>query len=151
MAKAKVDMNAFNKSLNSLDKAFIERLDKIEKAFVKSMKDMEAEATSLAPVGRTGNLKNSIKWQEIGKLSYELRADVPYAAFVEFGTGKSKDGKDNVVVKKYDEYWQKIANPFRGLDPDRGKTIAQPFFYPTVNKNIAKLKNRIKTILSKNA
>lgn len=148
MAKGKIDMTAFNKSMNSIDKAFVERLDKIEKAFVKSMQDMEREATAAAPVGKIngGGLKNSINYKEVGKLSYELRADVPYAAFVEFGTGI-----DNVVVGKYDQYWQKIADPFRGVDPNRGQTIARPFFYPTVNKNIAKLKTRIKTILSKNA
>lgn len=146
MAKARVDMNAFNKSLNSLDKAFIERLDKIEKAFVKSMKDMEAEATAAAPVD-LGNLQRSIKWQEVGKLSYELRADVPYAAFVEFGTGP------HVIVSKYDKYWQDIALPFKSPNPSETnrKILPQPFFYPTVNKNISKLKNRIKTILSKNA
>jgi HK97 gp10 family phage protein len=148
VAKNKVDMSAFNKSMNSIDKAFIERLDKIEKAFVKSMQDMEREATAAAPVGKIngGRLKNSINYKEVGKLSYELRADVPYAAFVEFGTGL-----DNVVVGKYDEYWQKIADPFRGVDPNRGQTIARPFFYPTVTKNIVKLKNNIKNILSKNA
>ena len=144
MAKARVDMGAFNKSMNSLDKAFVERLDKIEKAFVKSMQTMESEASAAAPVD-TGKLKNSINWKEVAKLSYELRADAPYAAYVEFGTGP------NVVVDKYDEYWQKIAEPFKGLDPERGKTIARAFFYTTVNKNIPKLKNRIKTILSKNA
>lgn len=146
MAKAKVEMNAFNKSMNSLDKAFIERLDKIEKAFVKSMKDMEAEATAAAPVD-TSALKNSIKWKELGKLSYELRADVPYAAFVEFGTGPF------VIVGKYDSYWQDIALPFKSPNPspNNRKIQAQPFFYPTLNKNIAKLKTRIKSILSKNA
>ena len=146
MAKARVDMNAFNKSLNSLDKAFIERLYKIEKAFVKSMKDMEAEATAAAPVD-LGNLQRSIKWQEVGKLSYELRADVPYAAFVEFGTGP------HVIVSKYDKYWQDIALPFKSPNPSETnrKILPQPFFYPTVNKNISKLKNRIKTILIKNA
>jgi HK97 gp10 family phage protein len=148
VAKAKLDMSAFNKSMNTIEKAFVERLDKIEKAFKDSMIKMEQEATAAAPVGKIngGGLKNSINYKEVGKLSYELRADVPYAAFVEFGTGK-----ENVVVNKYDEYWQKIAHPFRGIDPNRGQTIARPFFYPTVNKNIAKLKTRIKTILSKNA
>ena len=144
MAKARVDMNAFNKSMNSLDKAFIERLDKIEKAFVKSLQDMEREATSIAPIGKTGNLRNSIEFAEIGRLSYELRANAPYAAYVEFGTGPN--------FSKYpgkDAYWQDIALQFKinGL----GRTLAKPFFYPTVNKNIAKLRDRIKTILSKNA
>jgi HK97 gp10 family phage protein len=148
VAKNKVNMSDFNKSMNSIEKSFIERLDKIEKAFVKSMQDMEKEATAAAPVGKVngGALKNSINYREVGKLSYELRADVPYAAFVEFGTGKK-----NVIVDKYDEFWQNIANPFRGVDPNRGKTIARPFFYPTVNKNIAKLKTKIVKILSDNA
>lgn len=145
MAKAKVDMNAFNKSLNSLDKAFVERLDKIEKAFIKSMQTMEAEATAAAPVD-TGRLKNSINWKEVGKLSYQLRADVPYAAYVEFGTGPN--------FGKYpgkDAFWQDIAEPFKGANQDIGKSEPRAFFYTTVNKNIPKLKNRIKTILSKNA
>lgn len=148
MANNKVNMSAFNKSMISIEKAFIERLDKIDKALVDTMQDMEREATAAAPVGKVngGRLKNSINYKKIGNLFYELRADVPYAAFVEFGTGKK-----NVVVNKYDEYWQKIANPFRGADPNRGQTIARPFFYPTVNKNIAELKRKIKSILSKNA
>ena len=145
MAKGKVDMAAFNKSMNSLDKAFVERLDKIEKAFKDSMKNMEAQAIAAAPKD-TGALKSSIKQVEIGKLSYQLRADVPYAAFVEFGTGPY------VIVNNYDSYWKDIALPFKSPNPGDNKKIqAQPFFYPTVNKNIAKLKTRIKTILSKNA
>lgn len=145
MAKGKLDMAAFNKSMNSLDKAFVERLDKIEKAFKDSMLKMEAEATAAAPVD-LGNLKASIKQVEVGKLSYQLRADVPYAAFVEFGTGSY------VIVNSYDSYWKDIALPFKSPNPGNNKKIqAQPYFYPTVNKNIAKLKTRIKTILSKNA
>ena len=146
MAKGKLDMAAFNKSMNSLDKAFVERLEKIEKAFVKSMETMEAEAIAAAPLGETGRLKASIKKVEVGKLSYQLRAEVPYAAFVEFGTGPY------VIVNNYDSYWKDIALPFKSPNPGDNKKIqAQPFFYPTVNKNIAKLKTRIKTILSKNA
>lgn len=145
MAKGKLDMAAFNKSMNSLDKAFVERLDKIEKAFKDSMKNMEAQAIAAAPKD-TGALKSSIKQVEVGKLSYQLRADVPYAAFVEFGTGPY------VIVNNYDSYWKDIALPFKSPNPGDNKKIqAQPYFYPTVNKNIAKLKTRIKTILSKNA
>jgi HK97 gp10 family phage protein len=143
VAKNKVDMSAFNKSMNSIEKAFIERLDKIENAFKDTMVKMEQEATAAAPVD-TGDLKSSIKWKEVGKLSYELRADTDYAAFVEFGTGKQ------TVIKNYDQFWESIGEKFWTKRPNEG-VRATPFFYPTVNKNIPKLKNKIKSILSKNA
>ena len=143
MAKGKIDMSAFNKSMNSIDKAFVERLNKIEKAFQDTMIKMEQEATAAAPVD-TGSLKSSINWKEVGKLSYELRADANYAAYVEFGTG------DQTVIKNYDEFWQSIGEKFWTRRPNDG-VKATPFFYPTVNKNIPKLKSKIKSILSKNA
>jgi HK97 gp10 family phage protein len=143
VAKGKIDMSAFNKSMNSIDKAFVERLDKIEKAFQDTMIKMEQEATAAAPVD-SGELKSSIKWKELGKLSYELRADTNYAAFVEFGTG------DASIIKNYDQFWQDIGYPFWTKRQNTG-IGPTPFFYPTVNKNIPKLKNKIKSILSKNA
>ena len=143
MAKNKVDMSAFNKSMNSIEKAFTQRLDKIENAFKDTMIKMEQEATAAAPVD-TGELKSSINWKEVGKLSYELRADTNYAAYVEFGTGKQ------TIIKNYDQFWQSIGEKFWTRRPNEG-IKATPFFYPTVNKNIAKLKTKIKSILSKNA
>jgi HK97 gp10 family phage protein len=143
VAKTRVDMSAFNKSINSIDKAFIERLDKIEKAFKDTMVKMEQDATAAAPVD-TGELKSSINWKEVGKLSYELRADANYAAYVEFGTG------EKTIIKNYDQFWQSIGEPFWTRRENKG-IKATPFFYPTVTKNIPKLKNKIAKILSKNA
>jgi HK97 gp10 family phage protein len=145
VAKGKIDMSAFNKSMNSIDKAFVERLDKIEKAFQSTMKTMESEALAAAPV-EDGRLYSSINYKEVGKLSYELRADAPYAAYVEFGTG---DYYTRDYPGRNDEYFSVIASKF--IKTKEGKTPANPFFYPTVNKNIPKLKNKIKSILSKNA
>jgi HK97 gp10 family phage protein len=143
VAKGKINMNAFNKSMNTIEKAFVERLDKIEIEFKSAMKDMESEAITAAP-SDTGNLKSSIKSVEVGRLSYELRADANYAAYVEFGTGYQ------TVIKNYDEFWQSIGEKFWTRRPNDG-VKATPFFYPTVNKNVPKLKKRIKSILSKNA
>jgi HK97 gp10 family phage protein len=145
VAKNKVDMSAFNKSMNSIEKAFIERLDKIEKAFKDTMKTMQSEALAAAPVD-DGRLYSSIKTKEVSKLSYELRADAPYAAYVEFGTGKYYKSD---YPGRNDEYFSGIASKFKKTGT--GTTPSNPFFYPTVTKNIPKLKNKIKSILSKNA
>ena len=145
MAKGKLDMIAFNTSMNTIEKAFVERLDKIEKAFQSTMRTMESEALAAAPV-EDGRLYSSINYKEVGKLSYELRADAPYAAYVEFGTG---DYYTRDYPGRNDEYFSGIASKF--IKTKEGKTPANPFFYPTVNKNIPKLKNKIKSILSKNA
>jgi uncharacterized protein (DUF1501 family) len=59
------------------------------------------------------------------------------------------DGLNCVVPFRNDEYFNGIASKF--IKTKEGKTPANPFFYPTVNKNIPKLKNKIKSILSKNA
>lgn len=156
MAKAKVNINQFNSVLNSIDKAYISRLDKIEKQFKKSMQKIANNAKADAPIGllrsypdgpqgpHPGQLADSIDWKEVGKLSYQLEADVPYAAYVEFGTGpnfKNYPGKD--------AYWQEIAKNYRVNG--KGWTPAQPFFYPNVNKELPKLITRIGKILSQNA
>jgi hypothetical protein len=156
MAKAKVNINQLNSVLNSIDKAYITRLDKIEKQFKKSIDKMANDAKRDAPIGvlnsypdgppgkHPGRLADSIYWDEVGKLSYQLRADAPYAAYVEFGTGpnfKNYPGKD--------AYWQNIAKDFK--INGKGWTISQPFFYPNVNKELPKLITRIGKILSQNA
>ena len=138
-----VNMNAFNKSIKGIDKLLNEKLVEIEEEFKKTMETMKIEAVSAAPSNTTA-LKNSISWSETSKLTYQLKADVPYAAYVEFGTGRQ------TIVKNYDNYWKDIAIDFWTRKPNEGLP-PQPFFYPTVNKNIAKLKTKIKSILSKNA
>ena len=156
MAKAKVNISQLNSVLNSIDKAYVTRISKIEQQFKKSMQKIANNAKADAPIGllrsypdgpqgpHPGQLADSIDWKEVGKLSYQLEADVPYAAYVEFGTGpnfKNYPGKD--------AYWQEIAKDYRVNG--KGWTPAQPFFYPNVNKELPKLITRIGKILSQNA
>ena len=148
MAKAKININQLNSVLNSIDKAYITRIEKIEIQFKKSIDKMASDAKQDAPIGvlgpTPGRLADSINWDEVGKLSYQLRADAPYAAYVEFGTGKyfsNYPGKD--------AYWQDIASKYKVNG--KGRTPSQPFFYPNVNKELTKLITRIGKILSQNA
>jgi HK97 gp10 family phage protein len=141
--KLEIRASDFKKFEDNINGTIAKKLSEVEVAAKNTMKTMEDEAVAAAPF-KTGALKNSISFSEIGKLTYELRADVPYAAYVEFGTGKYyKDypGKST--------FWRKKAREF--YVDGSGKTDTQPFFYPTINKNIEKLRQTIAKILSKNA
>ena len=151
MARKAYSIRGINASFKQLDDAFIQRIDKIEKEFRKSMSKIAQNAKRDAPIDvlgpHPGQLADSISWDEPGKLSYELRADVPYAAFVEFGTGKY--ARKELSTREGGQYWRDIASPFQG-DKD-GNMKAQPFFYNNIRKELPKLMERIGKILSKNA
>ena len=151
MAKKAYSIRGFNDSFKQLDDAFIQRIDKIEKEFRKSMSKIAQDAKRDAPIGvlgpTPGRLADSISWDEPGKLSYQLRADVPYAAYVEFGTGKY--ARQQLSIREGGQYWRDIATPFKGKKD--GNMKAQPFFYNNIRKELPKLKERIAKILSKNA
>jgi len=146
MANAKVNMAEFNKSFSNLDKVFIQSIEKIETEFKKSLDNITTNAAVDTPV-KTGALRASINWKEVNKLSYELRAEVPYAAYVEFGTGTF--AKNELNSREFNDYWKEIAIKYKGKTD--GFLPAHPYFYPNVRKEIPKLKERIVKILSKNA
>ncbi len=152
MARNAYSIRGLNASFKQLDDAFIQRIDKIEKEFRKSMSKIAQNAKRDAPIGvlgpTPGRLADSISWDELGKLSYELRADVPYAAYVEFGTGDY--AAKELARREGGQYWRDVAEPFWTRKPNDG-VKATPFFYPNVNKEIPKLRERIAKILSKNA
>ena len=129
---------------NRLDKAIYSRFEKVSAAMSESMKNITENAIADAPID-TGDLKKSIKFEPINPLLFNLRADVPYAAYVEFGTGRY--AKETLGTKT--RFWKEVAYPFRGKTP--GRMPAQPFFYPNVRREIPKLVKRIGKILSQNA
>ena len=150
MAKA-LNIRGLNNSLKQLDDIYIQRLEKIEKEFRKSMSKIAQDAKRDAPIGVLGKtpgaLADSISWDEVSVLSYQLRADVPYAAYVEFGTGPYARKQLNSLEDA--DYFKAIAINFKGQKD--GNMKAQPFFYPNIRKEIPKLVERISKILSKNA
>jgi HK97 gp10 family phage protein len=88
-------------------------------------REIEKGAKRRAPVNRLkhgGRLRQSIEAVEVKPLDWKIIAWVPYAAFMEFGTG-SQNVKVPAELKE-------IANDFRGADPNRGNIKPHPFLYP---------------------
>lgn len=58
---------------------------KIDEEIVKTVVEINAEQVSLAPVDR-GPIRQNLTWQHTGPQQYKIICNVPYAAYVEFGT-----------------------------------------------------------------
>lgn len=96
----------------------------IHKATIK----VQGDAKGLAPVGETGDLRNSIKAQvteERGKVIGEISTNLEYAPYVEFGTGQR--GQASPAPPKYDGELD-YRKDWKGMP-------AQPFMYPAVAQN----------------
>ena len=99
---------------------------------------IQSDAKRLAPVDM-GYLRNSIVLDgERGGLTYDVAAKMPYAAYVEFGTG----GKVSIPLG-YDEY----AAQFKGNRKVAGMR-AQPFLIPSFQMEIPILFTRLKQLLN---
>ena len=99
---------------------------------------IQSDAKRLAPVDM-GYLRNSIVLDgERGGLTYDVAAKMPYAAYVEFGTG----GKVSIPIG-YEEY----AAQFKGTRKVAGMR-SQPYLIPSFEMEIPKLFLRLKTLLN---
>lgn len=84
MAVQKVDVRRVERRLERAKEAIeIAAVDQL----IQSANNVVALAKSLAPVGETGDLQRSIRW-EWGTKEHEvvIGTNVPYAPYVEFGT-----------------------------------------------------------------
>lgn len=96
----------------------------IHKATIK----VQGDAKGLAPVGDTGDLRNSIKAQvteERGKIIGEVSTNLEYAPYVEFGTGQR--GQASPAPPKYDGELS-YRQDWKGMP-------AQPFMHPAAEQN----------------
>ena len=135
-----------------MGKSFKIRIDNSDKVIKKlnTLNDIEAEdiikkatefchgqAKEMCPVD-TGNLKESIhvKFKQNGKKSVgKVYTNVEYAAFVEFGTGKTGEGSYEYEDKLQDKLTYKQKPWKTGFGWTNGQ-IAQPYMYPALNKSI---------------
>jgi len=102
---------------------------------------MERSAKRLAPVGKgTGRLRSSITASRVEFLTWELVAQVDYAAYVEFGTG----GKEFVKIPPGLESY---AANFKGKGIRKVNLPARPYFFPSVFAYNIEIAKGIKDIL----
>ena len=106
-------IEGINKALNNYDKILTKDLsNEINASALK----IQSDAKKLAPVDM-GYLRNSIVLDgQSGSLTYDVAAKMPYAPYIEFGTG----GKVSIPVG-YEEY----AAQFKGHRKTAGMR-AQP-------------------------
>ena len=88
--------------------------------------EIETKAKELAPVNKEahgGNLKLSIRSEkQTTDLHYKITAYMPYAAYMEFGTGAK-----NVKIPRG---FNKMAGQFKGAGIKEGNINPKPFMYP---------------------
>jgi|LakMenEpi03Aug12_release.lakeMendotaPanAssembly.Ray.scaffolds.fasta_scaffold1436843_1 HK97 gp10 family phage protein len=142
MADGKLHLNPilFNKYIKNLEKRIGNKIEQADAEFEAGMTDMERIAKQKAPADK-GYLRASIKAVKEKPLTYILRANTRYAAYVEFGTGKYAKS----YVQGLEEYWKKLASKY--YKNGKGKTDRQPFFYPTVMETLPTIYRRIKEVL----
>jgi len=104
---------------------------------------MASEAKNRVKVN-TGRLKNSISASKLKDFTYELVAQVNYAAYVEFGTG-------NLFVQLPEAYWNDLAEQFKARPRKRLVNLPpRPYLRPSVNRITPIMLQDIEQILDKN-
>ena len=126
-------------SLQGAIKKLDEKLTKeVSNEINASSLKIQSDAKKLVPVDM-GYLRNSIVLDgELGSLTYNVEARMPYAAYVEFGTG----GKVS-IPSGYEEY----AALFKGTKKVVGMR-AQPYLIPSFEMEKPKLIKRLNEMLN---
>ena len=133
---------AFDKLFKDLDKYAKEVVAELDAEMFAGLRDMETEAKRLAPVSpEGGSLRGTINVEKEKLLSYNLKANARYAAYVEFGTGPFAKSYTATI----DDEWKEYALEFK--TSKQGHTPAKPYFYPSVQKIFPLMIQRIKNII----
>lgn len=96
------------------------------------------DAIQLAPVD-TGRLRTSIQAEASG-LRGEVKTNVEYAGYMEFGTGGSVDVRPG---------WEEIAEKYRGKGMRTVNITPRPFMRPAFEKNVPEIMSQINDRIGK--
>jgi HK97 gp10 family phage protein len=103
---------------------------------------IEAEAKRNAPVD-TGKLRQSIFYERVvrgGRVGFAVTANVPYAYYIEFGTGAKVDIPDG---------WGDFAAQFKGRGIRQVNMPARPYLIPAYRNQVNELGKRLETRVKK--
>ena len=142
------EIKGLDKLLKDLVKLGDEGVKAIADVTEANARDIEVTAKQLAPKGDTGKLQQSIKALEVDKLNWKVLANstglVPYAAYMEFGTGGLVE-----VPSELSE----MAIKFKGKGIKKVDLRPQPYLYPALVKGrkqyVEDLQNELEVLTKK--
>jgi hypothetical protein len=132
-------LEQLQKKVNKLPDTLIKRIDGEIGATVA---DINAEQMRAAPADRGGGggLRAGIDKQRLAPMSYIMFSQMPYSAYVEWGTGGLVD-----VPAGLEDY----AIQFKGKGIKQVNLPARPFFFTPFLREKEALKKRIESLINK--
>jgi HK97 gp10 family phage protein len=133
-----VNLTGIDSLQNALKKLDEKLVKEVSNEINASALKIQSDARKLAPVNM-GFLRNSIVLDgELGGLTVDVAAKMPYAAYVEFGTGAKVS-----IPSGYEEY----AALFKGTRKVSGMR-SQPYLIPSYEIEKPKLIKRLNEMLN---
>lgn len=129
-----IRINGVNQTIAKINKFAERKIVKLDKIMDSSLKIMSSQANVNAP----GDIKGTVKSQKVEVLNYNIGSEVPYAAYVEFGTGPAASN----YVPSLPPEWQEVAR--RKFINGLGKTGVQKFLYPAVENGLPEMIKKMK-------
>lgn len=133
------EIKGFEKFKKNLSKIPEKKAALIEEKLIDFVTEVNMEQVRRAPID-TGALRQHTFWTRFGRLQFGLFSNMPYAAYVEFGTGGLVD-----VPKGLEDY----AIKFKGRGIKKVNLPARPFFFPPFLSRRNELKTDVDHILNK--
>jgi len=135
-----IEIKGLKETLTKLNKEEVKVENALDFAIGIGVDQMATEAKNKVVVD-TGRLRASISANKVKKFFYELVAQVNYAAYVEFGTGK--------YYIDYGGQWSVLASKFKGKGKKQVNLQARPYIYPSVTHVLPIIEQDLQDIANK--
>ena len=135
-----IEIKGLKETLTKLNKEEVKVENALDFAIGIGVDQMATEAKNKVVVD-TGRLRASISANKVKKFFYELVAQVNYAAYVEFGTGK--------YYIDYGGQWSVLASKFEGKGKKQVNLQARPYIYPSVTHVLPIIEQDLQDIANK--